>query len=60
MKYARDLTDLVGNTPLLRLNKVVSRSDALFLVKFEQRNPGMWDRYSEAVKRGYERTLARR
>jgi cysteine synthase A len=40
MKYARDLTDLVGRTPLLRLNKVVPRSDALFLVKFEQRNPG--------------------
>ena len=40
VKYFRDLTELVGRTPLVRLNKVVPRQDALFLVKFEQRNPG--------------------
>jgi cysteine synthase len=40
MKYFRDLTEMVGNTPLVRLNKVVPRADALFLVKFDQRNPG--------------------
>jgi cysteine synthase A len=40
MKYFNDLTELVGRTPLVRLNKVVPRSDALCLVKFEQRNPG--------------------
>ncbi|MDB5051733.1 MAG: cysteine synthase [Fibrobacteres bacterium] len=40
MKYFRDLTEMVGNTPLVRLNKVIPRSDALFLVKFDQRNPG--------------------
>jgi uncharacterized protein (TIGR02271 family) len=27
---------------------------------FERRNPGMWNRYSDAVRRGYERSLARR
>jgi cysteine synthase len=40
MKYFRDLTEMVGNTPLVRLNKVVPRADSLFLVKFDQRNPG--------------------
>jgi cysteine synthase A len=40
MTYFGDLTELVGRTPLVRLNKVVPRSDALCLVKFEQRNPG--------------------
>ncbi|MEO7426767.1 MAG: cysteine synthase A [Fibrobacteria bacterium] len=40
MKYFRDLTEMVGNTPLVKLNKVVPRSDGLFLVKFDQRNPG--------------------
>jgi cysteine synthase A len=40
MKYFRDLTEMVGNTPLVRLNKVIPRSDGLFLVKFDQRNPG--------------------
>jgi cysteine synthase A len=40
MKYFRDLTEMVGNTPLVKLNKVVPRADALFLVKFDQRNPG--------------------
>jgi cysteine synthase A len=40
MSYFRDLTEMVGNTPLVKLNKVVPRADALFLVKFDQRNPG--------------------
>ncbi len=40
MKYFRDLTEMVGNTPLVKLNKVTPRADALFLVKFDQRNPG--------------------
>ena len=40
MKYSRDLTELIGKTPLVRLNKVVPHLDALFLLKFDQRNPG--------------------
>ena len=40
MKYFRDLTELVGGTPLVRLNKIIPHRDSLFLIKFEQRNPG--------------------
>src|SRR6185436_19775192 len=40
MKYCKDLTELIGKTPLVRLNKIPPTRDALFLVKFEQRNPG--------------------
>ena len=40
MKYYRNLTEMIGNTPLVKLNKVVPRADALCLVKFDQRNPG--------------------
>lgn len=40
MKYFGDLTGLVGRTPLVRLNKVIPRNDALFLIKLEVRNPG--------------------
>jgi cysteine synthase A len=40
MKYYKDLTELVGGTPLVRLSKVVPREDALFLLKFDSRNPG--------------------
>lgn len=40
MNVRDDMTALVGRTPLVRLNKVVSREDALFLAKVEVRNPG--------------------
>jgi cysteine synthase len=40
MKYCKDLTELVGDTPLVRLNKTIPREDALFLLKFDSRNPG--------------------
>ncbi len=40
MKYSQDLTELIGKTPLVRLNKVVPNQKALFLLKFDQRNPG--------------------
>jgi cysteine synthase A len=40
MRYAPDMTALVGRTPLVRLNKVVPHADSLFLAKIETRNPG--------------------
>jgi cysteine synthase A len=40
MNYQRDLTGLIGATPLVRLNKLAPRTDALFLLKLEHRNPG--------------------
>ena len=40
MAFCRDLTELIGKTPLVRLNKVIPDNGALFLVKFDQRNPG--------------------
>ncbi len=40
MKFAQDMTALIGRTPLVRLNKVVPHADSLFLAKIETRNPG--------------------
>ncbi|HEX2613398.1 MAG TPA: cysteine synthase A [Fibrobacteria bacterium] len=40
MRFAPDMTALVGRTPLVRLNKVVPHADSLFLAKIETRNPG--------------------
>lgn len=40
MKFSKDLTELVGKTPLVKLNKVVPNQSCLFLLKFDQRNPG--------------------
>jgi cysteine synthase A len=39
MKYANDITELVGRTPLVRLNKVVKSGKNLVLAKLEQFNP---------------------
>jgi cysteine synthase len=39
-RYFEDLIAAVGQTPLVRLNKVIPSKDALFLVKLESRNPG--------------------
>ncbi len=40
MKYAQDILDLVGQTPLVRLNRMVDESTmARVLVKMEQLNP---------------------
>ena len=39
MKYAKDLTGLVGATPLVRLNRVTAGSTALVLAKLEFFNP---------------------
>ena len=40
MKYANTVLDLVGNTPLVRLNKVTEGIAATVLVKVEYLNPG--------------------
>ncbi len=40
MKYANTVLDLVGNTPLVRLNKVTAGITATVLAKVEYLNPG--------------------
>src|SRR6187402_1455030 len=40
MKYANSVIDLVGNTPLVKLNKVTDGVAATILVKVEYLNPG--------------------
>ncbi len=40
MKYANSLLELIGNTPLVKLNRTVGDSDALVLAKVEYLNPG--------------------
>ena len=39
MKYYNNITELIGNTPLVKLNKV-NESNALVLAKIETFNPG--------------------
>lgn len=40
MKYFNSIIDLIGNTPLVKLNNVTEGIDASVLVKLESRNPG--------------------
>jgi len=40
MGIAANITELVGNTPLVRLNKLTEGLDADIVVKLESRNPG--------------------
>jgi cysteine synthase A len=39
MKIAQDITELVGHTPLVRLNKVTAGCQATIVAKLESRNP---------------------
>jgi len=39
LKVAKDITELIGNTPLVRLNKVIRDSKATVLAKLESFNP---------------------
>lgn len=40
MAIASDLTKLIGNTPLVELNKITANTEATILVKLESSNPG--------------------
>lgn len=40
MPIANNVTQLIGNTPLVKLHKVVSENSATVLAKLESRNPG--------------------
>src|SRR3954466_14551287 len=40
MKYANSLLDLIGNTPLVKLNRAVGATSSLVLAKVEYLNPG--------------------
>ncbi|MDC1162369.1 pyridoxal-phosphate dependent enzyme [Tenacibaculum sp.] len=40
MKYAKNILDTIGNTPLVRLNSVTKEVEALVLAKVETFNPG--------------------
>jgi cystathionine beta-synthase len=40
MKYANSLLDLIGNTPLVRLDRTVGSTSSLVLAKVEYLNPG--------------------
>lgn len=40
MKYYNNILETIGNTPLVKLNKIVKTIDALVLAKVETTNPG--------------------
>lgn len=39
MKIANDITEIIGNTPLVRINKLAKKSDAKIVAKLESFNP---------------------
>lgn len=40
MQYVESITDLIGNTPLIKLNKVIGETKGIVLAKLESQNPG--------------------
>ena len=50
MKYANNILETIGNTPLVKLNKVTKEVDALVLAKVETFNPGNSVKDRMAVK----------
>ena len=50
MRYAENILGTIGNTPLVKLNKVTSEIDALVLAKVETFNPGNSVKDRMAVK----------
>ena len=40
MKYANNILDTIGNTPLIKLNSIAEEIEALVLAKVEYFNPG--------------------
>ncbi|MBF0695317.1 MAG: pyridoxal-phosphate dependent enzyme [Flavobacterium sp.] len=50
MKYAENILGTIGNTPLVKLNKVTSEIDALVLAKVETFNPGSSVKDRMAIK----------
>jgi len=58
MKIAASVTDLIGGTPLVRLNRVVGKCGATILAKLESANPGnsVKDRIGRAMIEAAERS----
>ncbi len=50
MIYAKNILETIGNTPLVKLNKIVAEVDALVLAKVETFNPGNSVKDRMAVK----------
>jgi len=50
MKYATNILETIGNTPLVKLNKITAEVDALVLAKVETFNPGNSVKDRMAVK----------
>src|SRR5690606_30738346 len=50
MKYAKNILETIGNTPLVKLNHVTEDIDALVLAKVETFNPGNSVKDRMAVK----------
>jgi cysteine synthase A len=57
VRYASDITELIGRTPLVRLNRVSAGIDALLLAKLESANPAnsVKDRIGLAMLEAAER-----